>query len=163
MTLIVEDGSIVAGANSYVSDDDYTTYASARGYTVGADATAREQELIKAMDWLESHRDEFKGLKMEDTQPLQWPRAGVWIDSYYVELNTIPVELQRAQMEAAILSRTTSLVPSGAFQNIQSESIGELSVSYYRGGKWTSVQHKNIDQFLNVLLESRGKIRSVRV
>lgn len=166
MTLIVEDGTIVANANSYVSDDDYTTYSSARGYTIGADATTREQEILKAMDYIESYRDQFKGLKVSADQPLQWPRYSVYLDGFQLDSNFIPTELKRAVMEAAILSRSTSLVPSGGVQNVQSESIGELSVSYYSGGSYQTVQMKNVDQFLDCLLNiggPGGKMRAVRV
>lgn len=163
MAITVENGTIVTNANSYVSDSDYTTYASQRGYTVGATEADREAELIKAMDYLESYRDGFKGLKVSGSQSLQWPRYGVWIDSYQIDSNLIPTELKRAQMEAAILSRSTSLVPSGSVENVQSESIGDLSISYYNGGTWKTVQHKNIDQFLDVLLNMNGKLRSIRV
>lgn len=163
MALIVEDGTKVTGANSYVSDADYVAYAAARGVTIGADATTRKQELIKAMDFLESYRDEFKGTKLTRDQALQWPRYEVWIDSYAIDSDTIPDELKNAQMEAAILSITTSLSPSGSVQNVQSESIGNLSVSYYSGGSWQTVQHKNVDRFLGALINSGGKIRSLRV
>lgn len=164
MALTVEDGTIVSGANSYVSDSDYTTYAAARGYTIGSDASAREIELIKAMDYLESYRDEFKGLKVSGSQPLQWPRYSVWLDTYQLDSNFIPQELKNAQMEAArLISSGIDLVPNGSIENIQSESIGELSVSYFSGGKWSVVQHKNIDQFLDCLLIRQGGFASVRV
>lgn len=163
MALTVEDGTIVANANSYVSDSDYTTYATARGYTVGSTTSEREQEILKAMDYIESHRDEFKGLKATGTQSLQWPRYNVWIDSYQIDSNSIPDELKNAVMEAAVLTRSTSLVPSGSFQNVQRQKLEGLEVEYFNGGSWNSVQHKNVDIFLDVLLNRGGAFRSVRV
>lgn len=166
MALIVEDGSIVAGANTYVSDATYVAYAASRGYTIGATEAEREIELFNGMDFIESHRDQFKGLKVSQGQDTQWPRYSVYLDGFQLDSNVIPIELKRAQMEASVLSRTTSLTPSGAIQNVQSESIGELSVSYYSGGSYQTVQMKNVDQFLDCLLNvggPGGKMRAVRV
>jgi len=165
MTLIVETGSIVAGANSYVTDAEYTTYATSRGNTVGTTVEAREAELLNAMDYLESYRDKLKGAKVTRDQPLQWPRYDVFIDGYQTDSNEIPVELKRAQMELAfIVAGGTELTPSGTFTNVQSESLGSLSVSYFNGGKWSTVQTKNADQFLDVLLlNGGGNLRSLRI
>ena len=161
MALIVETGSIVTNANSYVSDTDYTTYATARNKTVGSTEALREAELLKAMDYLESYRSKFKGAKVTRDQPLQWPRYDVFIDGYQIDSNAIPSELKNAQMELAILANSTDLVPSGSVENIQSQSIGSLSVSYFSGGTWKTVQHKNVDQFLDELLNHSG-YRTVR-
>lgn len=164
MTLIVEDGSIVPNANSFVSDAEYVEYASARGLTIGADAAARETELIRAMDYLEYYRDEYKGLKVERDQPLQWPRYSVWVDSFQLDSNVIPKEIKRAQMEAGVLIASgVSLTPSGNIENVQSQSIGDLSISYFSGGTYKTVQHKNIDQHLEILLQNQGDFRSRRV
>ena len=38
MSLVVEDGSIVSGANTYVSLNAYKSFANLRGLTVGTDA-----------------------------------------------------------------------------------------------------------------------------
>ena len=57
MTLIVETGSIVSGANTYVDLADVRAFASARGITVSTDDTTLEQQIIKAMDYVESKRN----------------------------------------------------------------------------------------------------------
>lgn len=164
MALVVEDGTIVTGANSYVSDADYTTYANERGKTVGSSAAVREQELILAMDYLESFRSEFKGNKVTRDQPLQFPRYDVWIDTYQVDSNSIPIELKKAQMELGVLIQSgVEITPSQTNQNVQSESLGELSVSYFSGGTYKTVQMRSVEQFLDVLLEGNGKIRSIRI
>ena len=161
--LIVESGLIVSGANSYVSDAEYVAYASQRGLTIGADDATREQQLIKAMDLLESYRDKFKGSKVQRDQPLQWPRVSVFIDGYQTDSNTLPKELKRAQMELAALSVSVDLAPSGSIENVQSQSLGELSISYFSGGSYKSVQMDNVMQHLSELMVNGGKVRSVRV
>jgi len=156
VTLVIEDGSIVTGANSYVDDAEYVAYALARGKTIGSDATAREIELILAMDYIESFRDQFKGVKVQFDQPLQWPRSGVYIDGYIVDFDSIPQELKDAQMEAGIVGNSTNLLKSGTNQNIAKEKLGDMEIEYFNGGSWESVQTDNIDAKFNVLLSNSG-------
>ena len=154
MTLIVEDGSQVSGSNTYVSDAEYVAYALARGKTIGASATLREIELIKAMDFIESHRRQFKGLKVAFNQSLQWPRYSVFIDGFAVDSDSIPDELKNAQMEAGIAYFSFDVLRTGTNQNVQSEKLGELQVSYFNGGSWATPQLETINIFLEVLLNT---------
>ena len=96
-TIIVENGTVVAGANSYVSEADLTAYASDRGLTLTA---ATDVLIIKAMDYIESLP--FIGDKHTEAQPLQWPRDEVYIDRYYIERETIPKELKNGVYTAAL-------------------------------------------------------------
>ena len=96
-TIIVENGTVVAGANSYVSEADLTAYAADRGVTL---TTALDVLIIKAMDYIESLS--FIGDKHTEAQPLQWPRDEVYIDRYYIERETIPKELKKGVYTAAL-------------------------------------------------------------
>ena len=96
-TIVVEDGTVVAGANSYVTEAELTTYAADRGITLTA---ATVVLLIKAMDYIESLA--FIGDKHKESQPLQWPRDEVYIDRYYIERETIPKELKNGVYTAAL-------------------------------------------------------------
>jgi len=96
-TIIVENGTVVAGANSYVSEADLTAYASDRGLTLTA---ATDVLIIKAMDYIESLS--FIGDKHTEAQPLQWPRDEVYIDRNYIERETIPKELKNGVYTAAL-------------------------------------------------------------
>lgn len=95
-TIIVEDGTIVSGANSYVSEAFLTAYAADRGVTLTG---ATDVLIIKAMDYLENLPQPFQGYKNEELQPLQWPRTGVYIDGYDVDTDTIPSLLKQALCE----------------------------------------------------------------
>lgn len=97
MTIIVEDGSIVSNANSYVSEAELTSFATARGITL---TNSTEELLIRAMDYIEALY--FKGVKLTSTQSLQWPRAYVLIDNYYINTDVIPTELKNGLMHCAI-------------------------------------------------------------
>ena len=96
-TIIVENGTVVAGANSYVSEAGLLDYAASRGVTLTG---ATDVLIIKAMDYIESLS--FIGDKHREAQPLQWPRDEVYIDRYYIERETIPKELKNGVYTAAL-------------------------------------------------------------
>ena len=97
MALTVEDGSIVTGADSYISVADFQAYNTARGYTLTGD---EEQLLLRAMLYVEQLS--FKGYKLTKAQPLQWPRNGVSIDGFEVTTSEIPQQLIDLQCEVAL-------------------------------------------------------------
>ena len=82
MAIIVEDGSIVAGANAYASLTDLDTYHEDRGNTawVNADDETKEAAMLRATAGIESHyRDRWIGFKSNHNdanapQFLAWPR-----------------------------------------------------------------------------------------
>jgi hypothetical protein len=104
VALTVEDGSIIAGADTYATVIATQAFATARGLTLptgtGADA-AIEKLLIVAMDYLEALRADYQGSKIESDQPLQWPRSGVLLDGFEVAEDEIPACLVQAQMRLA--------------------------------------------------------------
>ena len=79
MSLIVEDGSIVPNANSYVALIDADNYFRARNNHVwlSLEQTAKEALLIAATDYIELRFGRrFLGQKKQDNQPLSFPRKG---------------------------------------------------------------------------------------
>lgn len=135
MPLVIENGSLVAGANSYVSVAEARAYAAARASTFPADDTEAEAALIVAMDYLEGFRDQFKGKKVDPaTQALQWPRTGVQIDGWDVPADHIPKELKAAQMQLAVESAAgTDLMPTGDGREVIREKVDVLETEYAPG------------------------------
>lgn len=139
MALVIENGSLVAGANSYVSVAEARAYAAARASTFPADDVdgniAAEAALIVAMDYLESFRDQFKGRKVDPaTQALQWPRTGVQIDGWDVPADHIPNELKAAQMQLAVEGAAgTDLMPTGDGREVIREKVDVLETEYAPG------------------------------
>ena len=127
MALIVEDGTAVAGANSYVSADDFLAWADARGFTYPSYPEI-EQKILRAMDYIESLS--FVGQKNEETQPLQWPRAYVLIDGYSVDSNEIPNELKVAVYEAIKLDIDGDSKLTVSDRETVKEKIGDIEVTY---------------------------------
>lgn len=129
MTLIIEDGSIVANANSYVSGSDIIDYAIARGITI--EPAMVEIYAIQAMDYLESK--EYIGEEVKPgIQPLKWPRKDVIINRREFPSDAIPTNIIRAQCQLCIyLQQGISLFPSDAGgEFVKREKIGPIETEY---------------------------------
>lgn len=114
MTVIVEDGTLVEDANSYVSLADVRVYATARGITLPALDDDLETKLHLAMDWFEGF--EFTGARVDATQELSFPRSGVIIDGVSYENTQIPPRVLRVIMQATCDAVTIELEPAYAGQ-----------------------------------------------
>ena len=148
MTIVVEDGSIVTGANSYVSEAELEAYSLARGVDLSAEDT--EMLLIKAMDYIESLN--YQGRKVEADQPLQWPRSFVRVDFYLLPDDEIPQLLKNGLMQTA-MSIFNSVDPLADIGRVtSSETVGPISVTYEKGQSQTIVQKINVQ--LQKLLSS---------
>lgn len=101
MAIIVEDGSIVAGANSFVSRSEYITYAAELGVTV-ADDVAADIELIKAAQFIASFESKLKGALVDRGQPLPFPRKDLWVDGFSWLSTEIPRQVILCQMAVAL-------------------------------------------------------------
>ena len=124
-TIVVETGSIVSGANSYISEADMGTYATDRGVTIAGTAA---DLLIQAMDYIESQS--FQGLKKTSAQALQWPRTNVVIDSYAVNSDVIPQLLKDALCEFCIgIDGGTNPLANVARETVR-EKVGDIEVEY---------------------------------
>ncbi len=133
MSIIVEDGSNVAGANSYVSLIDARVILNSLGQDLDANDTTAEQQLLNSMVYIEAFREKYKGQRTERSQPLQWPRIGVCIDDFVLDTDVIPQDLINAQVFAAYeFSTGVVLQPTLAGQVVQSEEVvGAVKVSYF--------------------------------
>lgn len=129
-TLIVEDGTGIANANTYVSLADAVSYLTMRGYTVPADAVLTSQ-LILAMDYLSLQ--DWIGVREFDTQSLDWPR----IQQQYCRcVESVPVgipqNLKNAQCRLTVdIAQIGDLMPtsSGAFVTMEKVDVIETHYS----------------------------------
>lgn len=79
MALVKEDGSVVAGANSYADETDADALQTDRGREAWLNATTevKEAALVRATDYIEGRWAlKFAGQPLGDVQTLSWPRQG---------------------------------------------------------------------------------------
>lgn len=101
MAIVVENGSIVANANSYVTRADFITYAADRGVTI-ANTAASDVYLIKAAQYINDHEDNLKGTKTDRDQPMAFPRSGLEIEGWYWTNEEIPRQVILCQYAYAL-------------------------------------------------------------
>lgn len=165
MTLIVETGSGVEDANSYVSLEDAQAYAKARGLGFTRLEDKATQYLVLAMDYLESLRANYIGMKVETTQPLQWPRKYAVIDGSLFSDSAIPSEIKHAQIRLAIAIQDgfDPLPTREAAAFVIKEKVGQLETTYSEAIQTSGVPIiRSVNALLAPLLTNGGGIVTAR-
>lgn len=166
MTITVETGAIVTGANSYVSVADARTYVEARGDTFTADDAEAEILLLKAMDFLESLSNRFKGELVQRDQPLSWPRTGVVIENWSWNSDEIPRQVINAQL--SLVREINAGIdpynpPSNDVYPVKREKVDVIEVEYATPGNVSKVAKTQQSQtHINLLLRNSG-LTAVRI
>lgn len=180
ITLTIETGAVVAGANTFISLANFKAYLTnrARSFTTYTDdqlsaALIRAGQYLNGLNWM--------GRKTGRTNPMCWPResdgdypesfasgqeiTGGVIDrnGYEIEINEVPQEAIDAQCEGAWLEvQGTSLQPSlergGA---VQSEKVDMIQTTYFSGAPGIT-RHMAIESLLAGLLMSTLSIETTR-
>lgn len=112
MAIIVEDGTIVSGANSFVSIADTQAFFDARDITI----TITEAMLLRAMDSLST-----LSCLAEYTLPLTVEK-------------TIPVGLIRAQEWLCYYENAGYSLTDAAEQKVKREKVDSLETEYFTSG-----------------------------
>lgn len=160
MALIVETGSNVVGAESYLSVSDADTYHANRGNAAWAalTTTETEQALRKATDYMQTYRKRWKGYRSYATQPLDWPRRTILIDdsvlNSWIPYDSIPTEIKNACAELALRAAAGELAPD-LERAVASETVGPISTTYVQGAPQYT-QYRAIDMMLRPLLKNGG-------
>jgi hypothetical protein len=138
VTVIVENGSQVANANSFVTRDDVAAYCLNRGYSFSiTDTDKADQAIIRAGDWLKNtNRVTYRGSLISATQTMPWPRQDA---SFYrgptIANNVVPQCVKDAQCELAYRTLAgTNLQPDLARGGAtKREKLDVLEVEYFDG------------------------------
>jgi hypothetical protein len=171
MSLVVEDGTGLVNAESYISVTDADAYHTNRGHTGWTGSTGtKEIALRKATEYIDSRwGGRFKGEKeFPDTpQALEFPR--LCIEGY----GGIPVCLQRATAEYALRALTAELAPDPVIDASGLSIVGsrkkvgpiETETTFASQGPGSSVQllrpYPTADMLLRpVLLSSNSLVRA---
>lgn len=173
MTLTVEDGSGVTGANTYISLADANTYfegnVQASTWTAANDVN-RAASLVHATRMLDQ-QVQWNGFRTFDSQPLQWPRQEVFdpddAEGDDLDSEEIPQWLKDVTCELAqvLLAGAREVEPDG--QGIaEFELTGVLKVKFNEGSakrpipSWMTAV---IMKYGNVTLARSGVVKLIRV
>ena len=165
MTIIVEDGTGLANAESYVSVADANTYHSKIGNDAWADldTSVKEQLLRKATDYMVAqYRLQYAGYRRYSTQSLDWPRLYVpLIDSLsanvfpqYVDFDIVPTTVKNACAELA-LKAYTAILMQDLTQGVIREKVDVIEVEYDKFSP-QQTRYEQIDAMLSVFFKQQG-------
>lgn len=169
MAFVVEDSTGLSNANAYVTVAFCNDYHSDRGNATwtGTD-TVKEQAIVKATDYLD-RRYQFTGNKASRQQALEWPRYDVFLNEEYGNripylVLEIPIELQRACAEAALLALSNELIPTPTYDaagevTMKREKVGpiETETGYRAAGVAPLKRWPHIDLILKKFLVNSGR------
>ena len=121
--MVVEDGTGLSNADSFVSVAYADTYFTTRGVSAWASLTNKEALLIKATDYIEAvYSESWKGVTLNDTQSLSFPRI---IDDSTV----YPDRLLKAVCELALKANSGDLLVDVEQRTIE-EKVDVITVKY---------------------------------
>jgi len=93
-TIVVEDGTVVAGANSYQSVADLRAFAAERALPLPVSDNDVGVLLLNAMDYMERRCGlNWLGFKYSRDQDVAWPRLEVNVEGYWYQYNELPKQL----------------------------------------------------------------------
>lgn len=164
MTLIVEDGTIVADANSYISLSELRSFALSFGVTLSTDDSELEADALKAMQYLMNQN--YKGERVSKDQELDWPRKNVYLYGFEIEETTIPRDLKSAQSELVIqLHNSVDILPTVTERQLKSKTTGPLKKEWF-GTEGSGPSNNDpilptVDRYLDELRVRKFSVRRV--
>lgn len=184
ITIVVETGAVVTGANSFNSLAQFKTHADNRGrvYTAVYDDEAIKAALVKMFDYLNSLP--WRGIKTGRDNPGAWPRYGTEIggntlaelelpasnfvgvldrDGWYIDTDTVPPEVVNAHNEGAWLILTgKDMEPSLARGGqIKRRKVDVIETEYFSGASPTT-EFLAVANRLKGLLKPAGSVQVER-
>lgn len=130
MPLIVEDGTGLENANSYVDIAEAQTIADSRGISLNTDETLLSQELLQAADRLNTYERQFSGARLDVDQGLSYPRTDSYRLGSKYPSDRIPKELKLAQVTMAGILNAGGELWSVDYAGVKREKIGPLEMEY---------------------------------
>lgn len=166
MAFVVEDGTGLTGANSYISGADADAYWADRGDPTEWAAAAsgdKEKAIVKATAYIDAHYHWLVGTIGSTTQALAWPRNNA-IDRHGRSLasDAVPAVVEAATSELAqkVLEGDTLAVDTDP--RVTREKVGPIETEYGDGGSTGQARYSYVDQLLSGLVSSSAEVVVVR-
>lgn len=131
--LIVEDGTVVASANSYASIAFADSYHEFRANADWLNATDAQKvaALVAATSYVDM-RWTFVGVRSDEDQELEWPRLDAVDRNGFEQEDNVPTVVKQVTAEYALRALDGSLMPdpslddNGKFITYKREKVGPL-------------------------------------
>ena len=153
ITLTVEDGTKVTGANSYVTLAYARQFAEDVGLVLPATDEALKAVLLAAMSYIEGQEGRLQGHRVFTDQALSWPRNLVIVGGNTLASNVIPLSLKMAQVQgAALIQAGGNLLPTVQGQFITKDKTGPIETEYsdeYLATLTGRTEFTSIEVFMN--------------
>ncbi len=164
MALKLEDGTAVAGADTYRELADILAFGTAYGIstTLWSAATVATQEgwarlstVVLDSRW----QDRFPGTKRTSTQGLLWPRGDAYDrEGWPITFSVIPPQIQNAQSHLALLAANGTDIAADVSTAAQIEELRAASGAGIKFSAPISVkQFRAVEYHLKPILLSGGK------
>lgn len=138
MALIIEDGTNVANANSFVTRAAFIAYAASRGVTV-ADEDASDVYAFQAMDYLRLMEATLCGVRAYGDQELPYPRKGI-VEGDLAEdyVYGIPVGIKNTQLQLMLEAKNGVVLTPSRAANPQTkrEKVGPIETEYFEAASY---------------------------
>ena len=125
---------LTPSVDTYATEAELAAYAAARGITVTG---SQSVILTMSMDYLATLEDQWQGVRTSPTQPLAWPRAGVYVYGTALADDAIPQSLKDAQIRLALEADSgVALLPTvgvGSTGSVIEETVDVVTVKYAEG------------------------------
>lgn len=164
--LIVENGTGLPNADSYVSLAEADEYHLKRGNQMWGNLSAerREQLLRLASDYITYiFGNVFVGVRAVSSQSLAWPRIST-VD-YTLYNQGVPRQIREATAELALVQNTTPLMPNVRSAAKKKVKVGSIEVEYvasgYTGPRFLAATSR-LGEFVNQMLGSGLHAKVVR-
>lgn len=163
ITLIVEDGSVVDNANTFIDLTPARERSEALGLVISADdETAKSQLTQGYYQLIRSYQNRLKGNLVSQSQTGIYPRQGVHANGFTVPSNEIPADVIRAQLAYAdSINRGSDMNQTASSQEVKSESLEGVGSKTYKDGssRRTTPLVPAVTQWLQPYLKSNGLSR----
>lgn len=168
MALVVEDGTGLADAESYISEAEADIFHEKRGNTAWDKVLDKEAALRKATDYMQGkYAGKWSGYRTTLTQALDWPRTNVRLkdsSSYhlYYASDVVPIAVKRACALLALRAASGTLLADQGQKKV-SVTVGPISTTYDTSSPVTT-KYLEVDNMLEPYFTvSGGGITLVRI
>lgn len=126
--LIVEDGTGVADADSFISLANARVLAAKYALTIAEDDASAMASLRNAYNYLSKYEMQLQGTRTFERQTGIFPRTGVILNGYYLSQGEIHSQVKMAQMYAAASIADGFNVNAGAAASSEGGTLASFSV-----------------------------------